>query len=217
MGGIRAHGYTRGRRFDCTSRMTDQLTDKSPADVARHHAFVFPGQGSQYVGMGSALLERSPEAQAIMERADAALGSRSAASIAEGPADGAGPDHQRPAGNPGHQHRLPGGASRRRPPRGNRAAAPAAGRPLGRAVRRGGGRRCDRLRDRHAAGSGARPDHAGARHRWRHGRRHRPDRRAGARDRGPGQRAWRDRRGQSATPGQIVLSGSSRHWSSPWR
>ncbi|HET9540858.1 MAG TPA: ACP S-malonyltransferase, partial [Candidatus Limnocylindria bacterium] len=67
--------------------MTDQLTDKSAADAARHHAFVFPGQGSQYVGMGTALLERSPEAQAIMERADAALGFSISRLIAEGPAE----------------------------------------------------------------------------------------------------------------------------------
>ena len=47
-------------------------------------AFIFPGQGSQYVGMGTALLERSPEAQAIMERADAALGFSISRLIAEG-------------------------------------------------------------------------------------------------------------------------------------
>jgi [acyl-carrier-protein] S-malonyltransferase len=61
--------------------MTDQ---GSPTRV---HAFVFPGQGSQYVGMGSALLERSPEAAAVMEKADAALGFPLSRLIAEGPAE----------------------------------------------------------------------------------------------------------------------------------
>jgi [acyl-carrier-protein] S-malonyltransferase len=68
-------------------RMTD-LTD--PTDAApgpRAHAFVFPGQGSQYVGMGTALLERSPAAAAVMERADAALGFPLSRLIAEGPAE----------------------------------------------------------------------------------------------------------------------------------
>jgi [acyl-carrier-protein] S-malonyltransferase len=37
-------------------------------------AFVFPGQGSQYVGMGKALAESSPEAAAVFAAADAALG-----------------------------------------------------------------------------------------------------------------------------------------------
>jgi [acyl-carrier-protein] S-malonyltransferase len=37
-------------------------------------AFVFPGQGSQSVGMGRALAEASPEAAAVFAAADAALG-----------------------------------------------------------------------------------------------------------------------------------------------
>jgi [acyl-carrier-protein] S-malonyltransferase len=37
-------------------------------------AFVFPGQGSQYVGMGEALAEMSPAAAAVFAEADAALG-----------------------------------------------------------------------------------------------------------------------------------------------
>ncbi len=37
-------------------------------------AFVFPGQGSQYVGMGRALCDRFPEARATFDEADEALG-----------------------------------------------------------------------------------------------------------------------------------------------
>ena len=37
-------------------------------------AFVFPGQGSQYVGMGQALAQTHPEARAVLDEADAALG-----------------------------------------------------------------------------------------------------------------------------------------------
>ncbi|HLE59229.1 MAG TPA: ACP S-malonyltransferase, partial [Candidatus Limnocylindria bacterium] len=66
--------------------MTDRA-DAHDATPPRRHAFVFPGQGSQYVGMGSSLLERSPEARAVMERADATLGFPLSKLIAEGPAE----------------------------------------------------------------------------------------------------------------------------------
>jgi [acyl-carrier-protein] S-malonyltransferase len=68
--------------------MSDQPATADPQALPpRVHAFVFPGQGSQYVGMGAALLERSPEAAAIMQRADAALGYPISRLIAEGPAE----------------------------------------------------------------------------------------------------------------------------------
>jgi [acyl-carrier-protein] S-malonyltransferase len=62
-------------------------TDTAGAVEPRSHAFVFPGQGSQYVGMGADLVERSPDAAAIYERADAALGFPLSRLILEGPED----------------------------------------------------------------------------------------------------------------------------------
>ncbi len=50
-------------------------------------AFVFPGQGSQYVGMGGALLERSAAAARVFERADVALSFPLSRLILEGPAE----------------------------------------------------------------------------------------------------------------------------------
>jgi [acyl-carrier-protein] S-malonyltransferase len=50
-------------------------------------AFVFPGQGSQAVGMGKALAEAFPQARAVFDEVDAALGERLTATMWEGPAD----------------------------------------------------------------------------------------------------------------------------------
>ena len=50
-------------------------------------AFVFPGQGSQAVGMGKALAANFAPARAVFEEVDAALGSKLSAIIFEGPAD----------------------------------------------------------------------------------------------------------------------------------
>jgi [acyl-carrier-protein] S-malonyltransferase len=61
------------------------LTDA--ADAPRSIAFVFPGQGSQYVGMGADLVARSPAAAAVLERADDALGMPLSRMILEGPAE----------------------------------------------------------------------------------------------------------------------------------
>ena len=47
-------------------------------------AFVFPGQGAQTIGMGRALAEAYPEARAVFEEVDAALGERLSALIWEG-------------------------------------------------------------------------------------------------------------------------------------
>ena len=37
-------------------------------------AFIFPGQASQYSGMGKDLAEKFPEARAVFDEADRALG-----------------------------------------------------------------------------------------------------------------------------------------------
>jgi [acyl-carrier-protein] S-malonyltransferase len=50
-------------------------------------AFVFPGQGSQAVGMGKALAEAYPAAKAVFDEVDAALGAPLSATIWEGPED----------------------------------------------------------------------------------------------------------------------------------
>jgi len=50
-------------------------------------AWLFPGQGSQAVGMGKDVLEASPAARAVFERVDAALGEPLSRLILEGPED----------------------------------------------------------------------------------------------------------------------------------
>lgn len=50
-------------------------------------AFVFPGQGSQFAGMGKDLAERFPEAREIFARADQALGEPLSRLCFEGPDD----------------------------------------------------------------------------------------------------------------------------------
>src|ERR1700704_1580038 len=48
-------------------------------------AVVFPGQGSQAVGMGQALAQAHPEARAVLDEADAALGGGLLQLLFEGP------------------------------------------------------------------------------------------------------------------------------------
>ncbi|HEX2141336.1 MAG TPA: ACP S-malonyltransferase, partial [Candidatus Limnocylindria bacterium] len=73
---------------DAAEQQPPPRTEAAPGEpIQRIHAFVFPGQGSQYVGMGSAVVQRSPAAAAVMQRADAALGFPLSQLIAEGPED----------------------------------------------------------------------------------------------------------------------------------
>ncbi|WP_448664148.1 ACP S-malonyltransferase [Sphingomonas sp. CJ20] len=50
-------------------------------------AFIFPGQGSQAVGMGSALAAASPHAREVFQEVDEALGQNLSKLMAEGPED----------------------------------------------------------------------------------------------------------------------------------
>jgi [acyl-carrier-protein] S-malonyltransferase len=50
-------------------------------------AFLFPGQGSQYAGMGKSLADTYPEASAVFDEADAALGFPLSRLCFEGPED----------------------------------------------------------------------------------------------------------------------------------
>ncbi len=55
--------------------------------MSKTTAFLFPGQGSQFVGMGSSLIESSPKARRLVEEADEILGFSLGRLICEGPDD----------------------------------------------------------------------------------------------------------------------------------
>src|SRR5579875_1743145 len=65
-------------------QMTDN-TDATGNNSTRQLALLFPGQGSQYVGMGRALYDSVPAARAVFDEADAALGVPLSKLIFDGP------------------------------------------------------------------------------------------------------------------------------------
>ena len=81
-------------------------------------AFIFPGQGSQAVGMGKALAEASPAARAVFQEVDDALGQHLSRLMFEGPPEDLHADRQRPARDHGQRHRdaARAGEGRRRAP-----------------------------------------------------------------------------------------------------
>src|SRR6185503_5358856 len=55
--------------------------------TSKHIAWLFPGQGAQFVGMGRDLYEEAPAARAVFDAADAALGFELTKLCFEGPED----------------------------------------------------------------------------------------------------------------------------------
>ncbi len=138
-------------------------------------AFIFPGQGSQAVGMGKALAEQFPAARAVFDEVDDALGQKLSNTDVRGPRGRAYPDRQCPARADGRQSgRCPRARSRSRSR--SRTGRGVRGRPFARRIlgARGGGQHQHRRYG--AASAHPRRRHAGGRAggAGRHGRTSRP-------------------------------------------
>src|SRR5215210_3234033 len=70
-----------------TCREGDAQSRPAYCEGIMKRAFVFPGQGSQAVGMGRALAETFPQARAVFDEVDAALSQKLSALMWEGPAE----------------------------------------------------------------------------------------------------------------------------------
>src|ERR687883_1756225 len=77
----------KSRIIRCGRRMRREEGAVAGPDERETVAFVFPGQGSQYVGMGKALYEASQAARRIFQQADETLGFSLSRLCFEGPAD----------------------------------------------------------------------------------------------------------------------------------
>src|SRR5690242_20270175 len=74
-------------RWACTLSRNLEGPSVRPPQERMTTAFVFPGQGSQAVGMGQALAAASPAAAAVFDEADDALGEPISQLAWEGPAE----------------------------------------------------------------------------------------------------------------------------------